>query len=214
MLITLKSHFTIWRRSFYLACILYGVSWLFGIMATVKFAPQSVLHNLQIAPVMTYSAWYYISHNVGVEVLLLLGACTFGVGTGLVLCLNGVFDGIIVTAIARHYGLGVLLAGLLPHGLFEASAWILISTCGFLLSGRFKRIISSLWNNSNRDTSENAANRSLETPAKTKSARSSNKISEVYFALIITSTLLLMLAGTIEAYVSPMLLRILVSSAK
>ena len=151
-----KWNFACWRQSFYLACSLYAISWLLGIIVTLTFAPQQVLQHLQIAPGQTHDAWYYISHNITVAGVLLLGACTFGIGTGLVLCLNGLFDGVIATAIVSHYGLGVLLAGLLPHGLFEACAWILISTCGFLLSGRFKRLISSLWSNKSMDASEHA----------------------------------------------------------
>ena len=201
-----KWNFARWQRSFYLACGLYTVSWLIGIAMTLTFAPQQVLQNLQIAPGQMHDAWYYISHNVGVEGLLLIGACTFGLGTGLVLCLNGLFDGILATAIARHYGFNVLLAGLLPHGLFEACAWILISTCGFLLSSRFKHIISTLWNNRSIDTSAYTTNASVGTPPTINSTRSILSIRNVYFRLIIASTLLLVLAGIIEAYVSPMLI--------
>ena len=185
-----KWNFARWQRSFYLACGLYIVSWLIGIAMTLTFAPQQVLQNLQIAPAQMHDAWYYISHNVGVEGLLLIGACTFGLGTGLVLCLNGLFDGILATAIARHYGFNVLLAGLLPHGLFEACAWVLISTCGFLLSSRFKRMVSSLWYNSRTDT----ATISVKMQAETTTARHGSSIKNVSFTMIITSPLLLILA--------------------
>jgi uncharacterized membrane protein SpoIIM required for sporulation len=214
MFMTLRVLFTTWRRSFCLACTLYGASWLFGILITAKFAPPAVLHNLQISPVTTYSAWSYISHNVGVEGVLLLGACTFGIGTGLVLCLNGLFDGMIVTAIAQHYGIGVVLVGLLPHGLLETSAWILVSTCGFLLSGRFKHIIFSLWNTKSTGTSE----QTIDVPADTQNATHATlkvKFSkDAYLYAIIISTLMLILAGTIEAYISPIVIKILISSIK
>lgn len=173
MYLMLKQHFAIWQKHFYLACGLYGVCWLFGIMVTLRLAPQQTIQQLLIAPGQTHDAWYYISHNIGVEGVLLLGACTFGIGTGLILCINGLLDGILATAIARHYGLGVLLAGLLPHGFFEACAWILISTCGFLLSGHFKRIISSLWHNKSIITSEQETNMLVETQTKTTNVNSS-----------------------------------------
>jgi uncharacterized membrane protein SpoIIM required for sporulation len=200
-----KRQITSWRRSFYLACVLYGISWLLGIIITIKFAPQQTLQQLLIVPSQTHNAWYYISHNIGVEGLLLCGACTLGIGTGLVLCVNGLLDGILSTAIALHYGLGVLLAGLLPHGIFEACAWILISACGFLLSNRFKSVVASLWSSKNTVKS---ADEVVVIHAETTSMPQTNHIRDVYFALIITSTLLLVLAGIIEAYISPMLILI------
>ena len=39
-----------------------------------------------------------------------------------------------------------------------------------------------------------------------------SNIKDVYYALIIASTLLLVLAGTIEAYISPMFVRLLIRS--
>ena len=203
MLFMLKQYSAIWQKRLYLACGLYGVSWLLGIIITLTFAPRQVIQQLLINPSQAQDAWYYISHNIGVESVLLLGAFTFGVGTGLILCMNGLLDGILATAIARHYGLSVLLAGLLPHGLFEACAWILISTCSFLLSNRFKHIISSLWNN-----------KGINTPDKIKGTISIKNLKDIYFSLIITSTLLLVLAGIIEAYVSPMLLRALINATR
>ncbi|MFA5394549.1 MAG: stage II sporulation protein M [Methanomicrobiales archaeon] len=78
-------------------------------------------------------------NNLQTSTILFIGGAAFGLITILVLSLNGFVIGIVVDYIWQEQGLYVVLAGILPHGIFEIPALILAGMFGILLG-------KELWN--------------------------------------------------------------------
>src|SRR5262249_17267425 len=147
------------------------------------------------------------SHNLELELLFLVGALTLGVGPVLLLVWNGCLDGILATAVALHYGLPLVLVGLLPHGIPEGLAWILLGTCSLLLSRRLRAIF---FPGKKREPIEEASVQSDAPVSRWRAfwQRLPWPVSTVYSFLIIISALLIILAGILESSVSPWLMHI------
>jgi uncharacterized membrane protein SpoIIM required for sporulation len=127
------------KQDYILSLCLYSGGWVAGILLALRFVPQVLVQQTLIHP-LQQSAGFYIGHNTGIALLFLLGGLTFGVGTGLLLAWNGCLSGIIASVVARHYGTLFIAAGLLPHGIPEALAWILLGACGLSLGRQFRHI--------------------------------------------------------------------------
>lgn len=195
-----------WRSSTLVSLIIYLTGWGIGILAGLVLRPEFMLHPLAIHPRIYVSPWYYISHNLSVEGILVLGACLPFIGTGLILFGNGVFEGAVVVPIAQRYGIGFLLGGLLPHGIPETTAWVLAGTASILLSRHLYSYLLQFF-----------AKKSQHTPREQGRARikcqdvfpnrkkDDSSFLQVYSLIILTATLLLIVAGFLEAYVSPYL---------
>ncbi len=184
------------RRYFLLSSSVYLLGWFLGIALALTFVSQRAALQIFVHPSMDTSVWYYIGHNLEIEGILLVGVLTLGVGTFLLLAINGLFAGVLATTISLHYGVGFLLVGLLPHGIPESLAWILTGTCSFMMS---RHLFSTLFQ-VNRKPVQN----SLSFSKVIGTGRSCTW--QTYGAFVGVSALLIVLAGILEAYVSPFLL--------
>lgn len=184
---------TCWR-SFLISSCVYILSWLLGSFLALKFLPPTVVQKFSVHPNMQADAWYYISHNLGIEATILAGMLTLGVGTFIVLVLNGLLTGIFATTISLHYGTYFLLAGLLPHGIPEALAWIIAGACSFMMSKHFRLFVFR------KNVPDEKAT------ILPKSSLFPSEMWKIYALLTIVATSLVILAGFLEAYVSPFLI--------
>ena len=73
------------------------------------------------------------ANNTETSVILFIGGASFGLITALILSVNGFIIGIVVEYVRQEQGLYVILAGVLPHGIFEIPALILAGMFGLLL---------------------------------------------------------------------------------
>ncbi len=73
------------------------------------------------------------ANNTETSVILFIGGASFGLITALILSLNGFIIGIVVEYVRQEQGLYVILAGVLPHGVFEIPALVLAGMFGLLL---------------------------------------------------------------------------------
>lgn len=93
-------------------------------------APQ---HPADLSEETVFSA-ELITHNIQVSLFTLALGVTLGIGTGLLLVVNGILLG----AVAARYcqaGFGWFVAGwLLPHGAFEIPSVLIAGQAGFLLA--------------------------------------------------------------------------------
>jgi uncharacterized membrane protein SpoIIM required for sporulation len=86
------------------------------------------------------SPWTLFLHNGGVAAVLVLGGLTFGVVTGLVLVVNGFAVGaLLVLAFAIRLPPLVILATVIPHGVFELAGFWLAGALGFALGDALRR---------------------------------------------------------------------------
>ncbi len=72
-------------------------------------------------------------NNLQASTILFIGGAAFGLITLLILSMNGFIIGIVVEYIRQEQGLYVVLAGILPHGIFEIPALLLAATFGVML---------------------------------------------------------------------------------
>lgn len=76
--------------------------------------------------------WQYLEHNLmALGDVLLLGVLTRGVGAIAAVALDGVLAGIAAGVVVHRYGVEVLLAGTVVHGIFEIPATMLAGALGF-----------------------------------------------------------------------------------
>jgi len=73
------------------------------------------------------------ANNTETSIILFIGGATFGLITLLILSMNGFIIGIVVEYVRQEQGLYVILAGVLPHGIFEIPALVLAGMFGLLL---------------------------------------------------------------------------------
>ncbi|MCU4972148.1 stage II sporulation protein M [Halobacteria archaeon AArc-m2/3/4] len=83
------------------------------------------------------SAQFFVLQNTPPFVLSILGAVTIGLLTVAIMVFNGVLVGNIAYAIGQETGFGLILALLLPHGIFELPALFIAAGVGFRLLHRF-----------------------------------------------------------------------------
>lgn len=73
------------------------------------------------------------ANNTETSLILFIGGASFGLITALILSVNGFVIGLVVEYVRQEQGLTVILAGVLPHGIFEIPALILAGMFGLLL---------------------------------------------------------------------------------
>lgn len=73
------------------------------------------------------------ANNTQTSAILFIGGASFGLLTALILSVNGFIIGLVVEYVRQEQGLYVILAGILPHGIFEIPALILAAMFGLLL---------------------------------------------------------------------------------
>ncbi|WP_276255126.1 stage II sporulation protein M [Halomontanus rarus] len=90
------------------------------------------------------SAQFFVLNNTPPFLLSIIGAVTIGLLTATIMVFNGVLLGNIAYAIGQEMGFGLILALLVPHGIFELPALFVAAGVGFRLVHRFaQRIFGS-----------------------------------------------------------------------
>ena len=79
-------------------------------------------------------AFQLFLNNLEACVLLFLGGATFGLITLFVLSFNGIIIGGILEVVRGKTGSMVMLAAIVPHGIFELPAVVISATLGLMLS--------------------------------------------------------------------------------
>ncbi|KAF1078926.1 stage II sporulation protein M [Methanogenium sp. MK-MG] len=78
-------------------------------------------------------AFNIFANNTETSIILFIGGASFGLITTLILSFNGFVIGMVVEYVRQEQGLYVILAGILPHGIFEIPALVLAGMFGLLL---------------------------------------------------------------------------------
>ncbi len=78
-------------------------------------------------------------NNLEASVILFLGGATFGVLTLIVLSTNGIIIGMVIEVLREQQGLLYILAGVIPHGIFEIPAFVISGGLGLLLAEELLR---------------------------------------------------------------------------
>jgi stage II sporulation protein M len=73
-------------------------------------------------------------NNLQACTFMFLGGASLGVLTAFIIMTNGVVIGSVVELIRQQQGAVYIFAALLPHGIFEISAFIISGSLGFLLA--------------------------------------------------------------------------------
>lgn len=141
--------------------------------------------NEQTPPAM---AVILFINNFEASVLLFIGGATFGVVTLLILMANGVIIGSVMEYAIEKQGFAAVMAGIVPHGIFEIPAFIISSSLGFLLA-------ESLW---------------LEYKGQEDAAEYAKKLGRYY---VMTVVPLLAAAAIIEAFITPEIIDLVVQGA-
>ncbi|MEA2035340.1 MAG: stage II sporulation protein M [Euryarchaeota archaeon] len=78
-------------------------------------------------------------NNLEASIILFLGGATFGVLTLIVLSTNGIVIGMVIEVLREQQGLLYILAGVIPHGIFEIPAFVISGGLGLLLAEELLR---------------------------------------------------------------------------
>lgn len=124
-------------------------------------------------------------NNLEASLLLFIGGATFGIVTLMILLTNGVIIGFVVEYAAKIQGSAAVVAGIVPHGIFEIPAFIIASGLGFLLA-------ESMW---------------LEFKGMDDAAEYAGKLARVFLMVVIP---LLAAAAIIEAFITPQIIDLVV----
>jgi stage II sporulation protein M len=74
------------------------------------------------------------ANNLQACVFMFLGGASFGLLTAFIILANGVVIGAVAELVYQQQGLLYIAAALVPHGIFEISAFVVSGTLGFLLA--------------------------------------------------------------------------------
>lgn len=130
------------------------------------------------------TAGYYIIHNLKANALAYLGATNFGFTTAYSLVVNGLFiGGLMATVFAsERISLLIIIAALLPHGIFELSGTLLAGAAGLKMPQVLIRHLSGGDFVTRQDIKD-------------------------YFVLVTVSVVLIVIAGFIEANLTSIAMR-------
>lgn len=95
---------------------------------------EEIFDNIESGNSAVVAANIFVN-NLQTSVILFIGGAAFGLITILVLSVNGFVIGIVIEYVRQEQGLYVILAGILPHGIFEIPALVLAGMFGLLLGG-------------------------------------------------------------------------------
>lgn len=136
------------------------------------------------------TATFFIRNNSQPFLLSIVGALSLGLLTAFLMVFNGVIVGNVAAAVGGELGVGYILTGIAPHGIFELPALFIAAGVGFRLLYRFGERVSG-----SRDAF----------------------VTKPYLyrtlAFAVFGWLLLVLAAFVEAYVTPELLELLFAGA-
>jgi stage II sporulation protein M len=83
------------------------------------------------APVLAVTLFF---NNLQACTFMFLGGASFGLLTAFIILSNGVIIGAVMELVRQQQGIWYIAAAILPHGVFEISAFVISGTLGFLLA--------------------------------------------------------------------------------
>lgn len=115
----------------------FTISMLFGLLLILSVGTENSMptdgENIYIKREGWEGAWFFLSNNLKVSLLLISGILIFGITTIPILCINGFWLG---SVIASQYlsGLSIMdiFLAILPHGIFEIPALLLAGYLGLV----------------------------------------------------------------------------------
>jgi len=122
-------------------------------------------------------------NNLQACLLLFLGGASFGVATLFILSTNGLVIGSIIEVVREQQGIELILAAIVPHGIFEIPSFILSGALGFLLA----KALHDEWHGIG-DASSSAA-----------------QYGRVFVVFILP---LILLAAFVEAFITPQIINL------
>lgn len=131
-----------WRqhwRYFQLALGIFAISCLIGALLVdrIDLFAQLGIDNLDEVFPDEITTTVLLVNNSIVFLLAVIGVLSFGVLTGLVLVINGILLGYVVTPVALEESAGFAFLAIAPHGVFELTAFFMASAVAFRLLHRF-----------------------------------------------------------------------------
>ncbi|WP_226039750.1 stage II sporulation protein M [Natrinema sp. DC36] len=129
---------------------------------------------------------FLLVNNTRAFLLSILGALTLGLLTAWAMVFNGVIVGNVGAFVASDVGIGFILVGLLPHGIFELPALFIAAGVGFRLLYRVGQRLRGL-----------------------RDAILTRRYLYRTGLLVLAGWLLLVVAAVVEAFVTPALLEAL-----
>ena len=131
------------KRAFLFSLSLFVLFFIFGALAfsqnpeSGKAMIETISQNIFL-PILTDNdallALNLFINNTEASILLFIGGATFGIVTMFILMTNGIIVGFVLQFTMTEKGLPVVLAGIVPHGIFEIPAFITAAGLGFILS--------------------------------------------------------------------------------
>ncbi|UUX92810.1 stage II sporulation protein M [Methanoplanus endosymbiosus] len=131
------------KRAFIFSLSFFFLFLIFGALAfsqnpeSGKAMVETISQNVFLPILTDNSALLAINlfiNNTEASVLLFIGGATFGIVTMFILMTNGIIVGFVLQFTMIEKGLPVVLAGIIPHGIFEIPAFITAAGLGFILS--------------------------------------------------------------------------------
>ncbi|WP_263021067.1 stage II sporulation protein M [Natronobiforma cellulositropha] len=83
------------------------------------------------------TAGFFIAQNTPPFLLSIFGAVTVGVLTLVIMVINGILVGNVVVSVGGDVGFAIVIASIVPHGIFELPALFVAAGVGFRLLHRF-----------------------------------------------------------------------------
>ena len=168
------------RFSITTSLAIYLISFVFGCLLSLAIkTPKSAVPN--VFGYNDLTAVSFIKHNLIAASPILLGFITFGLFTLFLLFINGLFFGAALMASLENNSLYQVTLLVLPHDIFEIPAIILAGTAGFKSLEVLLRYLKGGSFIERRDVKD-------------------------FFKLVFASFILIIIAGVIEANITPIFL--------
>jgi stage II sporulation protein M len=130
-------------ESIVVAAVLFFTTLALGIFLTMKdpsigqgfltLFKDTVMEGITGDPPLLLCAKIFLN-NLQACLLLFLGGASLGAVTLFILSTNGIIIGSIVEVVREKQGIELILAAIVPHGIFEIPSFILSGALGFLLA--------------------------------------------------------------------------------
>jgi stage II sporulation protein M len=174
-------------ESVILASVLFFTSLGMGIVLTIKdpsigqgflaLFKDSVMEGITGDTPVVLCVNIFLN-NLQACLLLFLGGASFGIVTLFILSTNGLIIGSILEIVREKQGIDLILAAIVPHGIFEIPSFIMSGALGFLVA---KSLLEE-WHG-NGDASSQAA-----------------QYGRIFVVFILP---LVLLAAVVEAFITP-----------
>jgi stage II sporulation protein M len=152
----------------------------------MNFFSDSVASGMVQKPPLELAGILFIN-NLGACLLLFVGGASFGGLTFFILAINGVVIGAVLETARSMKGLSFIIAAILPHGVFEIPSFLVAGTLGFILA---RSMLAELQSGGD-------------------AAATALTLSRTFLLVVVP---LVACAALIEAFITPEVIRLVVSS--